>query len=75
MSMAYHLRQPSNYWFFKPLLTATKRYRKQLNEFAVRARMGDVGACWDNTVVGRFFRSLKCDWIFKIAQLLTRESI
>ena len=34
--------------------------------------MGDVGACWDNAVVERFFGSLKHDWIFKIAQP-TRE--
>ena len=30
--------------------------------------MGDVGACWDNAVVERFFGSLKHDWVFKIAQ-------
>lgn len=30
--------------------------------------MGDVGACWDNAVVERFFGSLKHDWIFKVAQ-------
>ena len=29
--------------------------------------MGDVGACWDNAVVERFFGSLKHDWIFKIS--------
>jgi len=34
--------------------------------------MGDVGACWDNAVVERFFGSLKHDWIFKVAQP-TRE--
>jgi len=34
--------------------------------------MGDVGACWYNAVVERFFGSLKHDWIFKIAQP-TRE--
>ena len=34
--------------------------------------MGDVGACWDNAVVERFFGSLKHDWILKVAQL-TRE--
>jgi len=34
--------------------------------------MGDVGACWDNAVVERFFGSLKHNWIFKIAQS-TRE--
>jgi putative transposase len=30
--------------------------------------MGDVGACWDNAVVERFFGSLKHDCIFKISQ-------
>lgn len=30
--------------------------------------MGDVGACWDNAVVERFFGSLKHDWIFKVTQ-------
>ncbi len=34
--------------------------------------MGDVGACWDNAVIERFFGSLKHDGIFKIAQP-TRE--
>ena len=34
--------------------------------------MGDVGACWDNAVVERFFGSLKHDWIFKVNQP-TRE--
>jgi putative transposase len=30
--------------------------------------MGALGACWDNTVVERFFGSLKHDWIFKVPQ-------
>lgn len=34
--------------------------------------MGDVGACWDNAVVERFFGSLKYDWLLKIPQP-TRE--
>jgi putative transposase len=34
--------------------------------------MGDVGACWDNAVVERFFGSLKHDWFIKVAQP-TRE--
>ena len=34
--------------------------------------MGDVAACWDNTVVERFFGRLKHDWIFKVHQP-TRE--
>ncbi len=33
----------------------------------MRASMGDVCACWDNAVVGRFFGSLN-DWILKIHQ-------
>ena len=36
--------------------------------------MGDVGACWDNAVIERFFGSLKHDWIFKVTQP-TREHI
>ncbi|EXJ11259.1 hypothetical protein D791_01714 [Nitrincola nitratireducens] len=38
----------------------------------MRASMGDVGACWDNAVVERFFGSLKHDWLLKIPQP-TRE--
>jgi len=34
----------------------------------MRSSMGDVGACWDNAVVERFFGSLKHDWIFKVHQ-------
>ncbi len=30
--------------------------------------MGDVGTCWDNAVVERFFGSLKHDWLFKVHQ-------
>jgi putative transposase len=48
------------------------RYRKLLDSYGVRASMGDVGTCYDNAVVERFFGSLKHDWIFKTAQP-TRE--
>ncbi len=34
----------------------------------MRASIGDVGACWDNAVVERFFGSLKHGWLFKIHQ-------
>jgi putative transposase len=34
--------------------------------------MGDVGACWDNAVVERFFGTLKHAWLFKVSQP-TRE--
>ncbi len=44
------------------------RYRKLLDGYGVTASMGDVGTCWDNAVVKRFFGSLKHDWVFKMAQ-------
>ncbi|MEY0291093.1 integrase core domain-containing protein, partial [Providencia rettgeri] len=31
----------------------------------MRSSQGDIGACWDNAVVERFFGSLKHDWLFK----------
>ncbi len=36
--------------------------------YGLRASMGDVGTCYDNAVVERFFGSLKHDWIFKVYQ-------
>lgn len=48
------------------------RYRRLLKRYGIRASMGDVGACWDNAVVERFFGSLKHDWLLKVAQP-TRE--
>ena len=50
----------------------SKRFGKLLKGYGIRASMGDVGTCWDNAVVERFFGSLKHDWIFKVAQP-TRE--
>lgn len=44
------------------------QFRKLLADNRIRSSMGDVGACWDNAVVERFFGSLKHDWIFKISQ-------
>ena len=43
-----------------------------LTSYGLRSSMGDVGACWDNAVVERFFGSLKHDWILK-AQHATYE--
>ena len=50
----------------------SKRFRFLLKNYGLRASMGDVGACWDNAVVERFFGSLKHDWILKVYQP-TRE--
>ena len=75
MIMAYNLRQPPRGLVFhsdRGSQYTSKRYRRLLKSYGVRSSMGDVGACWDNAVVERFFGSLKHDWILKIAQP-TRE--
>lgn len=72
---AYNLRQPPAGLVFhsdRGSQYTSKRFRKLISSYKMRASMGDVGACWDNAVVERFFGSLKHDWIFKIAQP-TRE--
>jgi len=71
MIMAYNLRKPSRGLVFhsdRGSQYTSNRYQKLLKSFGTRSSMGDVGACWDNAVVERFFGSLKHDWIFKIAQ-------
>ena len=50
----------------------SRHFGKLLKGYGIRPSMGDVGACWYNVVVERFFGSLKHDWILKIAQS-TRE--
>lgn len=73
--MAYNLRRPPVGLVFhsdRGSQYTSKRYQKLMRGYGIRASMGDVGACWDNAVVERFFGSLKHDWIFKIAQP-TRE--
>lgn len=68
---AYNLRQPSKGVVFhsdRGSQYTSKRFGKLLNSYGIRASMGDVGACWDNAVVERFFGSLKYDWIFKVPQ-------
>ncbi len=75
MIKAYNLRKPPKGVIFhsdRGSQYTSKRYRKLLSQFDIRASMGDVGACWDNAVVERFFGSLKHDWLLKVAQP-TRE--
>lgn len=77
MIKAYNVRQPPNGLVFhsdRGSQYTSKRYSALLRSFNVRASMGDVGACWDNAVVERFFGSLKHDWLLKIPQP-TRESM
>lgn len=71
MIKAANLRQPSKGLVFhsdRGSQYTSKRFRNLLNGYGIRSSMGDVGACWDNAVVERFFGSLKHDWIFKVAQ-------
>lgn len=75
MIKAYNLRQPPKGLVFhsdRGSQYTSKHYRKLLANYGIRASMGDVGACWDNAVVERFFGSLKHDWLLKIPQP-TRE--
>ncbi len=71
MIKAYNVRQPPKGLVFhsdRGSQYTSRRYRKLLDSYGIRSSMGDVGACWDNAVVERFFGSLKHDWLFKIAQ-------
>lgn len=75
MMKAYNLRQPPKGLVFhsdRGSQYTSKRYSKLLMSYGIRASMGDVGACWDNAVVERFFGSLKHDWLLKVPQP-TRE--
>lgn len=75
MTRACNLRKPTKGLVFhsdRGSQYTSKRYRNLLKQFGMRASMGDVGACWDNAVVERFFGSLKHDWLLKVAQP-TRE--
>lgn len=47
----------------------SKRFRNLLEDYGIRSSMGDVGACWDNAVVERFFESLTHDGTFKVSGL------
>lgn len=75
MMKAYNLRQPPKGLVFhsdRGSQYTSKHYRKLLANYGIRTSMGDVGACWDNAVVERFFGSLKHDWLLKVPQP-TRE--
>ncbi|WP_261593438.1 IS3 family transposase [Pseudoalteromonas holothuriae] len=75
MMKAYNLRQPPKGLVFhsdRGSQYTSKHYRKLLANYGIRTSMGDVGTCWDNAVVERFFGSLKHDWLLKVPQP-TRE--
>lgn len=61
---AYNLRQPARGLVFhsdRDSQYTSKQFGRLLSSYGIRASMGDVGACWDNAVVERFFGSLKHD--------------
>lgn len=71
LTRAYKLRRPPKGLVFhsdRGSQYTSKDFRRLLRGYDIRSSMGDVGACWDNAVVERFFGSLKHDWIFKIGQ-------
>lgn len=71
MIKAYNLRQPPKGLVFhsdRGSQYTSKAFATLLKGYDIRASMGDVGACWDNAVVERFFGSLKHDWLFKVHQ-------
>lgn len=71
LTKAYAIRQPPKGLVFhsdRGSQYTSKKFRALLASKGIRASMGDVGACWDNAVVERFFGSLKHDWLLKIAQ-------
>ncbi len=73
LMMAVNLRQPGAGLVFhsdRGSQYTGKLYQSLLASFGIRPSMGDVGACWDNAVVERFFGSLKHDWILKVAQYI-----
>ena len=72
---AHNLRKPAKGVVFhsdRGSQYTSTGFRSLVSRLGCRASMGDVGACWDNAVVERFFGSIKHDWLFKV-QLPTRS--
>ncbi|HBX5941018.1 TPA: transposase [Klebsiella pneumoniae] len=44
------------------------RFQSMLENYGLRSRLGDVGACWDNAVMERFLSSLKHEWLLLVPQ-------
>jgi len=71
LTKAHNLRKPGKGLVFhsdRGSQYTSKGFRNLLSRLGCRASMGDVGACWDNAVVERFFGSLKYGWLFKVPQ-------
>ncbi|WP_432707166.1 IS3 family transposase [Hafnia alvei] len=46
----------------------SKRFQALLSSYGLRSSMGDVGACWDNAAMERFWGSLKHEWVLLVPQ-------
>lgn len=77
VQQAYWLRKPPKGVIFhsdRGSQYTSQKLRNILEQLQITPSMGDVGACWDNAVVERFFGSLKHDWILKVRHS-TREEM
>ena len=78
LQSAFNIRQPKGrsviFHSDRGSQYTSKSMKNYLKQRGMRQSMGDVGACWDNAVVERFFGSLKHDWILKVHHR-SRESM
>ena len=77
MQMAITLRWPADGVIFhsdRDSQYTSKRFDRLLKKRCIQASMSDVGPCWDNAVVERFFGSLKNEWLLKVYHL-TRQTM
>ena len=71
LQQAWTLKRPKNRLIFhsdRGSQYTSHAFRKVIKYHHIEQSMGDVGACWDNAVVERFFGSLKHDWLLKVSQ-------
>lgn len=46
----------------------SERFQTLLKSYGLRSSMGDVGACWDNAVMERFWGNLKHEWLLLVPE-------
>lgn len=71
LMQAYNLRNPSQGLVVhtdRGSQYTSHRFQKLLGSYGLRSSMGDVGACWDNAVMERFWGSLKHEWLLLVPQ-------
>lgn len=77
IQMAINLRNPDKGLIFhsdQGSQFTSKVFGQSLKSRTIRASKCGVGACWDNAVVERVFRSLKSEWLLKVYHL-TRQGM